>query len=302
MKIHGTGEIARGFYALGVAAVPVYLLDGPRPVLFDAGFAALGPLYVKEIKAVLGGRPLTRLFLTHAHWDHLGAAGYYKSVWPNMIVAGPSAIKETLRRPKALELVESLNRKAARDLEHWGVSLDSPCPFRSFVLDLPLNPPERIELSKDCHVEAVPTPGHTREHTSYWIPERRILIASEAVGCEHGGRIITEFLVDFDAYLNSLKNLIRLKPEILCLAHESIFTGPDAMDYLKRSLREAELFADEVEKMLMETGGDVEETVTRIKALQWEDLPYPKQPEAAYLINTRARVRHIRARLKRKRR
>ena len=49
----------------------------------------------------------------------------------------------------------------------------------------------------------------------------------------------------------------------------------------------------EIEDILRDTGGDVERTVDRIKASQWENLSYPKQPESAYLINTRARVGHI---------
>jgi len=45
MIIQETGEIDDGFYVVGSAGVPVYLLDGPVPVLFDAGLTAGAYLY-----------------------------------------------------------------------------------------------------------------------------------------------------------------------------------------------------------------------------------------------------------------
>lgn len=33
--------------------------------------------------------------------------------------------------------------------------------------------------------------------------------------------------------------------------------------------------------------------VKRVKEIEWDPRPYPKQPEEAYLLNTRARVRLI---------
>ena len=302
MRTRYLEEITQGFWLVGPKAVPVYLLDGPIAVLFDSGFAALAPLYVEGIKSILGHRSPSLLFLTHAHWDHLGAAGYFKDLWPDMTVAGPAGIQDIMNRPKAIEAIENLNRQAARDLKHWDESMNYDTPFKPFSLDLTLRPFQRIRLDCNDPVQAIPTPGHTREHTSYWLPDRRILIASEAVGSEEAGRHIPEFLVDFDAYRTSMQTLINLNPQVLCLAHQMAYKGEETLSYMKRALAEAEAFVARVECLLQETGGDVEETVIRVKAFQWEDLPYPKQPEAAYLINTEARVRHLWHRMKRRER
>ena len=45
-----TGKIVDDFYLLGHPAIPVYLLDGPSPVIFDAGFTILGDLYIRRSK------------------------------------------------------------------------------------------------------------------------------------------------------------------------------------------------------------------------------------------------------------
>jgi glyoxylase-like metal-dependent hydrolase (beta-lactamase superfamily II) len=52
---------------LGPPAMPVYLLDGEKPAIFDAGLAFLGKIYVDGIRQILGHRNLQYCFLTHSH-------------------------------------------------------------------------------------------------------------------------------------------------------------------------------------------------------------------------------------------
>ena len=82
MHIQQTGKITDDFYVVGNAHVPVYLLDGPKPVLFDAGFTALSNSYEQDIKKILKKRAPAYLFLTHSHFDHIGAASHFIALWP----------------------------------------------------------------------------------------------------------------------------------------------------------------------------------------------------------------------------
>lgn len=300
MHIDRTGEIAESFYVVGSYQVPVYLLDGPVPVLFDAGFSALTPLYVHDIKAILGSRTPAFLFLTHAHFDHVGAAGHFKRIWPEMRIAGSAKTREILSSPGAVRLIKSLNREGARALSLWGINPGHEASFEPFELDLVLNHGKTLEQGPDCHVEVVHSPGHTWDFLSYWVPEKKILIASEAVGCDDGtGHIVSEFLVDYDVYIRSMKNLAGLDPQILCPGHRVVLTGLDVKDYLSRSLEEATLYVKMVEEFLDAEQGNIEKVARRVKALEWDTNPLPKQPEPAYMINTRVRVKHILERMKR---
>jgi len=51
--INRTGKIIDDLYMVGHPAMPVYLLDGEKPAIFDAGLAFLGNLYTDEIRQII---------------------------------------------------------------------------------------------------------------------------------------------------------------------------------------------------------------------------------------------------------
>lgn len=290
MRINWTGEIADGFYVLGHSASPVFLLDGPAPLLFDAGFTGLWHLYEKAIKNVLGNRSPAFLFLTHSHWDHVGTAAYLKEIWPEMKIAGSLESSKILARKGALSQIKTLNQGALGVLRSWGVRKIYEGEFKPFTLDVVLEDGQRMEIEKGLTVEVIAVPGHTWDSTAYFIRERKILIAGEAAGCDG----ICEFLVDHEAYGASIKLLATLDVEILCTAHNFVFTGPDVRTNMTRSIRQVGEYVVQVKQYLKEEKGDVDRVVTRVKSAEWDEKPLPKQPLEAYLINSKTRVRTIR--------
>ena len=294
MRIEETGKITEGFYVTGSPAVPVYLLDGPKPALFDAGLTIFARLYEKDIKEVLGDREPAYLFLTHSHFDHVGAAGYFKDIWPELQILGSARCREILRRAKAIELIREFNIEAANTLISSDMTDIHEEPFKAFDVDIIIKPDQVIKLGPGLTVEAINTPGHTWDFMSYWIPKRKILIGSEALGCYEGhGYIQTEFLVDYDTYLDSLRCLAELDAEILCPGHHALFTGADAKEHIKGSFKASKDFRRLVEDFLIKEKGDIDRTVDRVKAVEWDKRSWPKQPETAYLLNTRHRVQKI---------
>jgi len=216
-----------------------------------------------------------------------------------MKTAGSRRVKEILTKPQALQLIRRLNQEAAEAVRSWGRVSAYKGLFEPFDLDMVLAPGQAVEIGPNRTVKVMLTPGHTWDFMSYWLPEEKILVASEAVGCDDGsGYIMTEFLVDYEAYIGSLRELSKLDVQVLCPGHRAVFTGSDAKDYLRRSLEQAATYVDMVERSLREEEGDIERTVARVKALEWDSKPTPKQPETAYVLNTRARVTHIRKRMR----
>ncbi len=297
MIIDRKGELAPGFHAVGSAHTPCYFLDGPRPALFDGGMAFLADAYLADLRPLLGARDLEFLFLTHVHFDHCGAAAAFRKAFPGLRVAASARASEILQRPRALELIRSLNDDATSLASTLGIFEPSPTPFRPFAVDRILADGEEVDLGPGLSVRALATPGHTRDFLSYYVPGRKILVASEAVGCaDAAGRITPEFVADYDAYVASIRKLARLDVEVLCQGHALVHSGEDARGYFDRALRQAEEYRQTVEALLEEESGDVDRVVERVKALQYDPKPEPKQPEAAYRINTAARVRLLRER------
>lgn len=301
MIIAGKGKVADGFYVLGAAEMPVYLLDGEKPVLFEASLSILGPVLVEEIRTILGDRSPEMLFLTHVHFDHCGAAAFLKKTFPDLIIAASRKASEILSRPNALSLMALLNQSAAEVFKRWHPEITATLAFEPFPLDRVLADGDRVELGAGSTVEVVAAPGHTWDSLSYYLPKRKILIASEAAGCvDNSGEVTTEFLSDYQAYVDTIRRLSRLDVEILCQGHRLVYTGEDVPPFFNRSLEAAAIFRETVEKLLREEGGDISRTVTRMKALEYDPKPHPKQPEPAYLLNLEARVKHLAGKMKEK--
>jgi glyoxylase-like metal-dependent hydrolase (beta-lactamase superfamily II) len=292
------GEVVPGFYVIGAVEVPSYLLDGGQPVLFDAGFSVFGPLYERDIKKILGSESPKFLFLTHVHFDHCGAAAYLKKTFPGLIIAASQRAAEIVRRPNARKLIADLNDAGAETVRRWKPNLCLSEPFRPFEVDRVLQDGDRLALGPGLSLQVIATPGHTWDFLSYYIPERKILIASEAVGCaDVTGYVVTEFLVDFEVYLRSLKRLAALEVEVLCQGHRLVYTGLEVRDYLKRSIQTASQFKERVVGLLTREGGDTRRVVELVKAEEYDSKPHPKQPEPAYLLNLEARVKHLAGRM-----
>jgi hypothetical protein len=51
------------------------------------------------------------------------------------------------------------------------------------------------------------------------------------------------------------------------------------------------------EAFLVQEKGDVDRVVGLVKAVEWDPRPWPKQPESAYVLNTRQRVTTIQNRM-----
>ena len=301
MIFNKTGLVENNLYVAGFPWSPIYVLAGEQPVIFEAGFYCMGKIYENDIKRFLPGKTPKTLFLTHVHYDHCGAAAYLKRVFPVMNIAASKRASEIIQRPNARKLMTELSRNVLELINKMG-TVDNKFlirdPFEAFEVDTIINDGQVINLDSGESVHVFSTPGHTRDMMSYYMPEKKILIATEAAGCMgYTGRIITEFLVDYDVYVNSLKRLASLDVEIFCQGHHFVFTGEDVKKHFESSIKAAEDFRNNAEGLLKSENGSIDRVVSLIKSEEYDTNPGTKQPEQAYLINLRMRVAHLAERL-----
>ena len=289
-----TGEVKDGFHVLGSVHFPVYLLNSDKPVLFDAGSKLLGAMYLEAITAILGRSSPSILCLTHVHFDHCGAVSYLKKAFPGLKVAASKKAAEIMKRPNAINLMRRLSESAAEVLKGYDAGRFVKEPFEAFEPDLILQEGDVIALEEDLHIQVLETPGHTWDFLSYYVPEKRILVASEAGGCAlSSGYISIDCLTDFDTYWRSLKRLAAMKADILCQGHRFVYEGEDVSRFLQRSMETALQFKAMVADLWRSEKGDLRRVMMRIKELEYDPLPLPKQPEPAYMVNLQARIKSL---------
>ncbi|MGD2269280.1 MAG: MBL fold metallo-hydrolase [Desulfobacterales bacterium] len=294
MIITESGPIIEDLYMLGHPAIPIYLLDGDRPAIFDAGFACLGEKYAEDIKSILGRRQPVYCFLTHSHFDHCGAVSVLRKNFPALkVIASPKA-REVFKRPNAIRLIRNLNHDAMRFLEAIGLAFNPSLEFRSFRVDGTLVNGDIIPLADRLTLHAYETPGHTRDCLSYYIPEKKILFTSEAAGQpDLTGYIVSDCLADYDEYFRSIQRLSLLDFDVLCLGHLFAYTDQDARNYIRASLAECERFRQLVESCLIRENWDLERVKNHVKSIEYDSNSGPKQIETAYLLNLEARIKAV---------
>lgn len=299
------GYVANGLYVCGLTWSSVYLLVSPRPILFEAGFACAAGLYEKDLTAFLNHKLPEALFITHGHWDHCGSAAYLKRTFPGLRIGASPKMESIISRPSAQKLMEELGTTPIPTLlcllpEEDAAKIEER-PFEPFRVDIPLEDEQTIEIAPDLTLQAFYTPGHTRDHVSFYVPERKILFGGEAAGClEPVGDISVEFLVDYDVYLKSLRRLMTIPAEIYCLSHHCVLVGKKAIrEFLRRSFEATERFCERIYGLLDEEGGDAGRVFQRLAAEYCLAAPGFEQPVEAYLINLRAQVEHLKQRKQR---
>jgi len=298
MIVKSTGKVTSELYVMGAIDLPAFLLAAESPVVIDAGMTCMGEQYIREIREILKDRAPSRLFLTHSHYDHCGAAAQIREAFAGIQVCCAEVGVKVFENPRAVATMRDLNRSGTRymaSLEQppTGFTPDPP-DFEPVAVDCPLSDGDVFNLGPDVSLQAIATPGHTRDSMSFYIPERKILFTGEALGVRaDNGYIFSEWLSSYEAYVQSMERLTALDVDVLCIAHGCVLTGADARAHMQRTVEYCAYFRDLIEKTLDATGGDVETAKARIKESEYDPLPDPKQPDFAYLINLEAKIRAV---------
>ena len=212
-------ELAPGVYSLTQpqgAFVHAYLIDTSEGLtLIDTLFDLDAHRILEQIQQI--GRKVTdirHLVLTHAHRAHLGGlkvlkelsgAPVYAHEWEAGIISGergPERVSWLPRGPLATypaQLVRNLNLD-----KHPGVPVD-----RTLADGESLGP-----------IQVVHAPGHTLGHLAFYLPERKILFAGDAVVT--WPRLIAGwpgFMLDDKQQRDTVRRLASLDVEVLATGH-----------------------------------------------------------------------------------
>jgi glyoxylase-like metal-dependent hydrolase (beta-lactamase superfamily II) len=178
----------------------VVLDDGKKAVIVDPGGEAAA---IFEHLAQ-NGLSIHEIWLTHAHFDHVGALAEVKEAARKDVATSEPPIR---MHPAD----EPILARAAEAAAAWGVSIPQPPTDTVDLVD-----GENLSFA-GCEVTCLHTPGHAPGHIAFWIPAEGIVLAGDALFKGSVGRTDLPF-GDRGQLLESIREqLLTLPPDTLVL-------------------------------------------------------------------------------------
>lgn len=163
-------------------------------------------------------RDITRIYITHHHLDHCGMAGRIKGLSGAEIHASDISREVLSARSDETELIRRI-----RDfcLIHGLPESTTNFVIRLFQAFKTAGSPFRIDrcfradssqIVGKTEFQAIATPGHTRDHTSYYFPEEGLLLSGDHVLPEITPNLSPDiFFPDFRPLGSFLDSLSRIR-------------------------------------------------------------------------------------------
>ncbi|MFY0521133.1 MBL fold metallo-hydrolase [Lysinibacillus sp. UGB7] len=179
------------------------------------------------------GKPITKIIITHAHNDHIGALDTLKELLPNCQVY-ISSRDALLLEGNAMLLPHEKN-----------------VPIRGGLPKKIITKPDVLLEEGDCvgSLEVIATPGHTPGSISLFDTRNRSLIAGDALITR--GKLVVSGMMnplfpfpalatwDKNTALESAKKLSEYKPNLLAVGHGKMLQQPQQL--LDRAIAQAEI-------------------------------------------------------------
>jgi glyoxylase-like metal-dependent hydrolase (beta-lactamase superfamily II) len=237
-------EIAKDLWMLGTGEYPVFCFrDTGESVVFEAGVSAEVPVIGRQM-AALGITPdsVKQLVITHAHPDHVMGVPGLRKLLPNVTVLASAPAAKTLAFEKAIGFFCKVDHALTASLKTSGSISDAdqgqPPTEMKIAVDRTLKAGDTVRVG-GASFAVLETPGHSDCSLSFYEPRQRVLIISDATGyyLPEPDFWWPNYFVDYGTYVRSIERLAQLDAEVLCLSHNAVLCGREAVaDYFRGAL------------------------------------------------------------------
>lgn len=281
------------FISFGGGHLTAAICTSSPAMLFDPGVSAFGPLCLKKLREHTRSTDNLIIALSHAHFDHCGAAAYLMRKIPSARLAASEKGAEILKRPNAVELICLLNaeyeKSMAAELAGEDVS------FAALDVTFRLADGDSLPLDAGRVCRVLETPGHTRDSLTFYFPDTGIAFIGDTAGALEHGFIHSPYLVSYEDYLASIEKISSLQPRAICMPHSGILAGDDVQRYLSEAAAAATAYKDMIAQYLDMYTGDQKKVVERITAEEYDAQPLHIQKRQPFILNLRAKVAAVAA-------
>ncbi|NPU85983.1 MAG: MBL fold metallo-hydrolase [Syntrophaceae bacterium] len=303
MRRAAEGKLNDRIFITGHTVYPGYIVKGSkRSVMIEAGLNILGPSYLRQASEFLGSPDsLDSLFVTHGHYEHMGALPFLKRSIPGLELRAHESTGRLLENEKTLKVMNFLSDQTAQYFDDIEVKDEGVEETRIGPVEFadPLREGDAVDLG-DCTCEVFSTPGHTRDHLSYFLREQGILFPGEALGnpiMEREDLNKVEFLTSFPDYVSSIEKLRSLgsSVKVIAMSHLYYYTDDDVPRFMDMALRDAHAYRDLIDSYLDMENGDIERAAATMARVEYDEKKSVYQERNAYVTNLTAQVKAVAA-------
>jgi 2-aminobenzoylacetyl-CoA thioesterase len=262
------------------------LIGDDYTAIFDCGMMHCADKTIQNTKNALQGRQLDYLFITHTHYDHIGATPFFRKEWPSLRLVTSQAGAAVLLKDTPRRVIRELSTVAAKD---FNGEFDASYSDDDFHADVIVKEGDIIPLG-GISVQTLETPGHTRDTLSFFIPELEMLILSETTGVLlPDNTIYPPYLTSFIDTVNSIEKCRKMPYKVLSLPHRGFSDEIDANVFFDKTLATCTACRDFIMEMNNKKLDQEAMLDLFFKKYGTEEL-FNYQPKDAFFANARATI------------
>jgi len=248
-------QILDRLWMLGTTGYPIYLYRGRQgDTMFEGGIGPVAAVLRQQLQDLdVPADRVRRLIVTHAHPDHVMAVPAMKDTCPNLEVLASPIAARTLAAEKAVSFFAKMDDALTGSLIGLGLATEeqrrAPLSENRIAVDREVKEGDTIEVDEGLAFQVIETPGHSDCSLSFYEPQAKVLIISDATGYympDHEDWW-PNYFIDYGKYLRSIERLSEIGAEVLCLSHNGAIRGADdVVAYFNRAIAATKAYHERI--------------------------------------------------------